>query len=99
MSHSTELKPLAMLKDGRTLCTTPAQDRYFVVERSGASAVVDLPTACKLYRGAKEIVWGGDRRRPPKEARGQAKPRPTETWKNEMRKALQRIDEGSKSGS
>jgi len=96
MSHSTEIQPLAKLEDGHTLCTTPAQDKYFVVDRAGRRDGIDLAQACQLYMGATEIVWGKRRKAPGKKAY-QEKPRSTKKWQRKMQEALDRIEKDRKS--
>lgn len=89
------LMPLAMVGKGETLCTTQAQDQYFVVDTSGAAHKVDLLEACRLYLSAKKVVWSSctaeDRI-----AMEQRKPqRSTEKWRRKMQEALQNIDNKS----
>jgi hypothetical protein len=89
MNSNVKMLPLAKVEQGGTLCTTEAQDQYFVVSTSGASHKVDLLTACWLYQKATEVVWGRQSRsRKTASAPTEGAQRSTEKWRRKMREAL-----------
>jgi Tfp pilus assembly protein PilZ len=96
MAIDTKLVPLAMLDQGGTLCTTPGQDQYFIVQTSGVKEKIDLPAACKCYLSATRVVWGKRGKAAPKEGVSLSKERSTEKWRKKMREALGNIEDPPK---
>jgi hypothetical protein len=95
MTSSEKKIPLAKLGDGRILCTSEYQDRYFIVYMDGHADKVSLQAASKLYvqaeaNGQGNLLWKRSR----KQEKAPEKPgdyeERTRKWRAQMEKALGR---------
>lgn len=92
-SKREKLSALANVGDGSTLCTTEAQDKYFVVLANGCPEKVDLATAARLYLRAScedggNLLWGKAKRRIKNQPSGHEAR--TKKWREQMEQALGR---------
>jgi len=88
-----EFLPLARVGTGVTLSSSPAKDKYYLVNANGAVEKIPLNRASYLYIQAKEkgtLLWN---RVPKKRKSKSAEPTQGEAWRKELREKLGYKDE------
>ena len=88
-SQSDRLLPLARVKRGLTLSSSPAGDQHFLVKGNGSAEKIPLEKACKLYIAAKkkgDLLWNkAPTKRGSKSAESAEE---NQSWRDELREKL-----------
>ena len=92
-SRVDKFLPLAKVKRGETLSSSPGGDQYFLVKSNGSSEKISLEQACKLYIAAEkkgDLLWNGSpaKKGSKKKAVTTQQPESSAAWRKELREKL-----------